>query len=128
MNDFANMSREELVAALEALKATAKAAKTGTNPCFCGCGGVTKSRFVPGHDARFHSWAKAAARGERDLQATLESLPHDLAREEFQRCVAHEVPLQAARAQLARHKAAEKAAERLAKAEAKVAEITAKLS
>ncbi len=31
--------------------------------CWCGCGGATKSRFVPGHDARFHSLAKKVARG-----------------------------------------------------------------
>ena len=123
MNDYANMSRDELIAALAALKGEAKAAKTGTNPCFCGCGGLTKSRFVPGHDARFHSWAKAVARGERDLSELLAALPHDLAREEMQRCVAHEIPLQAARAALAQRKASEKAAERLAKAEAKIAEI-----
>ncbi len=31
--------------------------------CWCGCGGPTKSRFVPGHDAKFHSLAKKVARG-----------------------------------------------------------------
>jgi hypothetical protein len=30
---------------------------------WCGCGGATRSRFVPGHDARFHSLAKKVARG-----------------------------------------------------------------
>ena len=123
MSDYASMSREELLAALEQLKARSSAAKTGSNPCFCGCGGVTKSRFVPGHDARFHSWAKAIARGERDMATTLADLPHDLAREEMERCVAHEIPIQQARAALAQRKASEKAAERLAKAEARIAEI-----
>ena len=124
MSDYANMSRDELMAALEALKAKSSAAKTGTNPCFCGCGGTTKSRFVPGHDARFHSWAKAIARGERDLATTLADLPHDLAREEMERCVAHEIPIQQARAALAQRKAGEKAAERLAKAQERLESLT----
>lgn len=34
------------------------------NACWCGCGGETKSRFVPGHDSRFHGLAKRVARGE----------------------------------------------------------------
>ena len=124
MSDFASMTRDELVAALEALKAKSSAAKTGTNSCYCGCGGLTKSRFVPGHDARFHSWAKAVARGERDLGETLMGLPHDLAKEEFQRCVAHEIPVQQARAALAQRKAAELAAERLRKAQEKLDAMT----
>lgn len=34
------------------------------NDCQCGCGGKTGSKFVPGHDARFHGWEKKIARGE----------------------------------------------------------------
>jgi hypothetical protein len=34
------------------------------NKCWCGCGSETKSRFVPGHDAKFHGQAKRAARGQ----------------------------------------------------------------
>lgn len=33
-------------------------------PCVCGCGGFprgAKSRFIPGHDARYHSAQKKAA-------------------------------------------------------------------
>jgi hypothetical protein len=35
--------------------------------CVCGCGGFPKgvnSRFIPGHDARYHSAQKKAAAGE----------------------------------------------------------------
>ena len=31
--------------------------------CWCGCGGATGGRFVPGHDSKFHSLAKQVARG-----------------------------------------------------------------
>jgi hypothetical protein len=34
------------------------------DPCLCGCGGFPmgrKSRFIPGHDARYHSALKRAA-------------------------------------------------------------------
>jgi hypothetical protein len=33
-------------------------------PCLCGCGGFPagrKSRFIPGHDARYHAAQKKAA-------------------------------------------------------------------
>lgn len=39
-----------------ALKTVKKAESTGT--CLCGCGGVTKSSFMPGHDARYKSFLK----------------------------------------------------------------------
>jgi len=42
-----------------------------TVACECGCGGQTKSRFVPGHDARLHGWA---LRVERNV-VTLEQVP-----------------------------------------------------
>lgn len=32
-------------------------------PCECGCGGSTKSRFVPGHDGRLHGWVLRVERG-----------------------------------------------------------------
>ena len=32
--------------------------------CLCGCGGQTGGRFCPGHDAKFHGWAKKIQRGE----------------------------------------------------------------
>ena len=67
---------------------------------------------------------KAIARGERDMATTLADLPHDLAREEMERCVAHEIPIQQARAALAQRKAGEKAAERLAKAQERLESLT----
>ena len=32
--------------------------------CWCGCGGETGGKFVPGHDSKFHSLAKQVARGQ----------------------------------------------------------------
>lgn len=34
----------------------------GDKQCLCGCGGITKRRFVPGHDARYHAAQKRAAK------------------------------------------------------------------
>lgn len=64
---------------------TAKApAVTKGGECWCGCGGSTKSRFAPGHDAKLHSLAKKAARGEEDLNDAVAGLPHDAAVKEFE--------------------------------------------
>jgi len=41
--------------------------KAKTNICWCGCGGLTGGKFVPGHDARFHGLAKRVARGEAEM-------------------------------------------------------------
>ena len=54
-----------------------------TRSCFCGCGSQTQSRFVPGHDARFHSTVKKTMRGLLDADEALAALPCDQAREEF---------------------------------------------
>lgn len=35
----------------------------GPKPCRCGCGEITKRRYVPGHDARHHFALRAAAAG-----------------------------------------------------------------
>jgi hypothetical protein len=38
--------------------------KPQREPCLCGCGGFpkgAKSRFIPGHDARYHSAQKKSA-------------------------------------------------------------------
>ena len=35
--------------------------------CWCGCGGSTGGRFVPGHDSKFHSLAKQVARGLAEM-------------------------------------------------------------
>ncbi len=60
--------------------------------CLC-CGAPTsshKSRFLPGHDARYHSWAKKVARGEMDCDETMEKLPHQDSRDLFAKHVEHE--------------------------------------
>lgn len=93
-----------------------KAKKNQPGPCWCGCDGTTKSRFVPGHDSRFHGLAKRVARGEADEQASLDALPHDEARTEFAKHVAHERPKAEAKAAA---EAEEKARKEAAKAEAK---------
>jgi hypothetical protein len=41
-------------------------ASTG-GECWCGCGGKTKGKFVPGHDAKFHALAKKVARGQEPM-------------------------------------------------------------
>jgi hypothetical protein len=56
------------------------AGKATTGACWCGCGGQTKGRFVPGHDARFHSLAKKVARGQEEAP---ESFVCDAAEEDF---------------------------------------------
>lgn len=95
------------------------------NICWCGCGGLTKSRFVPGHDARFHSDAKKVARGEISDE-DLPALPNDEANAEFERCVEHERPIWAAKKAA---KEAEKAEREAKKAATKAAkeELEAKL-
>lgn len=48
--------------AIPAAKRTRKP-KPG-KPCECGCGAMTKGgRFLPGHDSRLHSWARAVEAG-----------------------------------------------------------------
>jgi hypothetical protein len=37
------------------------------NTCWCGCGGATGGKFVPGHDSKFHSLAKQVARGLAEM-------------------------------------------------------------
>lgn len=37
----------------------AKMARPAESPCICGCGGTTKGRFVPGHDAVLKERLKA---------------------------------------------------------------------
>lgn len=79
-----------------------------TFPCWCGCGGRTQSRFVPGHDAKLASRARSIARGEANLDEELARLPHDEAREELGLLVAKARKIEA-------EKAAKRAAERAAK-------------
>jgi hypothetical protein len=68
------ISREWTVADLQALLQNADGAtvvsfertlkRDQTGSCWCGCGGTTKGKFVPGHDSKFHSLAKQVARGQ----------------------------------------------------------------
>ena len=51
-----------------------------TGECWCGCGGETKSKFVPGHDSKFHGLAKKVARGEAEMP---ESFIHEDAEADF---------------------------------------------
>jgi hypothetical protein len=53
---------------------------TMNGSCWCGCGGATKGRFVPGHDSKFHGLAKKVARG---LEAMPESFEHADAEADF---------------------------------------------
>ena len=51
--------RSEAKAKKDAERAEKKAriaAAHAPKPCGCGCGGMTKSKFLPGHDSKFHSW------------------------------------------------------------------------
>jgi len=91
-------------------------------PCWCGCGGTTKSRFVPGHDSRFHSTAKKVARGLLDFDEEVAKLPHEDAVAEFERHVLLEVPKFELKT---KEKAAAKKVKDDAKAEAKAAKEAA---
>ena len=102
--DYTNMTREQLLALLAEKSAKGK---KPTRPCFCGCGGETQSRFVPGHDARFHGWARKVAKGELDIALVLATLPHDEAKAEMRDCVEHMKPKLALEAQRRAEKAAE---------------------
>lgn len=98
---------------------------TAPKVCFCGCGGTTKSKFVPGHDARFHGLAKRVIRGQAPAEAAMASLPHDEAREAFlaysDKITEAEATRAARKLAEAEAKAAEKAAVAKAKADAKAA-------
>ncbi len=94
-----------------------KAEKTVKAPvaCWCGCGGQTRGKFVPGHDARFHGNAKKVDRGLLDAETTLAGLAHDEARTEFQ----HHIDEAAKTADAWKTAEAEKAQKRAAKAQKK---------
>jgi hypothetical protein len=94
--------------------------------CFCGCGGATKGRFVPGHDSRFHASAKNAARDEAagkkpNLDALLDALPCEEARDEFAEWYEAEFPIATEKFEAAEAEKARKAEEKEAKAAAKLA-------
>ena len=97
-----------------------------TVTCWCGCGGRTKSKFVQGHDSKFHSTIKKVLRGELDAETELAKLPHDEARAEWHAFVAKQLPKEEARNTKLAEKAAEKAREAANKAQAKAQELAAK--
>ena len=86
-----------------------KVKKSDPKPCWCGCGGRTKSKFVQGHDSRFHSTIKKVLRGELDANAEYEKLPHNEARAEWDRFVENQLPKEEARDAKLAAKAADKA-------------------
>ena len=61
--------------------------------CWCGCGGSTGGKFVPGHDSKFHSLAKQVARG----LAEMPEFVSDEAEEDFLKWHDAEVPVHEAR-------------------------------
>lgn len=90
------------------------------NECWCGCGGVTKGKFVPGHDSKFHSLAKQVARG---LEEMPETFVNEDAKADFMKWHDAEVPMHAERVAA---KEAKRFAREQAKAEAKEAKETLK--
>ena len=61
--------------------------------CWCGCGGATGGRFVPGHDSKFHSLAKQVARG----LVVMPEFVSDEAEADFMKWHDAEVPVHEAR-------------------------------
>jgi hypothetical protein len=67
------------------------------NECWCGCGGETGGKFVPGHDSRFHSLAKKVARGQETMPT---SFVCDEAEADFMMWHDREVPIWEAKQKL----------------------------
>jgi len=76
--------------------------------CWCGCGGKTKAKFVPGHDARFHGLAKKVARGQEPMP---ESFVHAAAEADFMKW--HDAEILALEAKGASKAAVAKAVEKV---------------
>ena len=83
------------------------------NACWCGCGGETGGKFVPGHDSKFHSLAKQVARGTATMP---ETFVNEDAQADCESHVAKERPLHEAKVAAKEATDADKAE---AKAEAK---------
>lgn len=84
-----------------------------TGSCWCGCGGETKGRFVPGHDSKFHSLAKQVARGQAAMPT---EFVNDDARADFMKWHDREVPVWEAKEAARVAKEAAKAAAKADKA------------
>lgn len=69
----------KLADAKASVKKAAGAKRTGpaTNKCKCGCGGVSRGFFVPGHDARFKGLLLKIERGELELSKGLKKAVAD---------------------------------------------------
>ena len=91
--------------------------------CWCGCGQTTKSRFVPGHDSRFHGLAKKVARGEAEWPSSWEN---EEARADFLSWVQRERPLHEAREAARDAVKAERDAAKQARDAAKTEKVAAK--
>jgi len=61
-------ARRELVIGDERLAWVVANARPAESDCLCGCGGKTKGRFVPGHDAKLKSELMATAEFGTDEQ------------------------------------------------------------
>lgn len=135
MNDTTTAPKIETTATATASPAKAEKKVKEPKPlnvCWSGSGRLTKNRFAPGMDARFHGWAKKVARGELSFDAdtgvvsqndgtAISTLPHAESIEEFQAHVADERPKAALRKAEADRKTAEKAEKARLAAEAKAA-------
>ena len=99
-----------------------------TVTCWCGCGGRTKSKFVQGHDSKFHSTIKKCIRGVEGFDADVEylKLPHDAARAEWDAFVEKQLPKEEARNLKLAEQAATQARVAAEKAQAKAIELAAK--
>jgi hypothetical protein len=51
------------VAPNDAIPPRTRVARGTRRPCSCGCGGLTQSRFMPGHDSRLRAWVLKVERG-----------------------------------------------------------------
>ena len=105
---------------------TPAAFPTNTVTCWCGCGGRTKSKFVQGHDSKFHSTIKKCLRGELDANAEYAKLPHDEARDEWDAFIEKQLPKEDVRNAKLAEKAAAKAKAAAEKAQQKAAALAAK--
>ena len=61
---------DDMPVALRGTRSSSYNSTEPTNQCWCGCGGLTRRRFCPGHDARFHGLAKRVARGEAEMPSS----------------------------------------------------------
>lgn len=107
------MSETTTIATPAAATKTPKA----LNVCYCGCGGLTKGKFCPGHDAKFHGTVKKVLRGELNAEEELAKLPHDEARAAFLAYADEITPAENARKTEKERKVAEKAAAKTKKKE-----------